>query len=419
MSIGELRNMILTAFGLLILAGVSAAAEESGQGAGFGSPNAVENILKDDALHTGSVFGDRLVQPWFDWKAGLKEKHGFGLGVDYSSVFMKAGEQGLSGEDAGSGGMVRFFGAWELVGRGTPNTGAFVWKVENRHRYGAIPPADLEFELGGIGLVTPPFSDQGGRVTNFYWRQRLGGGKVTLTGGFLDATDYLDVFALASPWTGFLNFAFSTGTTTAFLPNDATLGLAVGAMLSEKVYAIGGLVNAWSDPRVPFRGFETFGDGEYFKSLEIGLTPGQGRIYFDNTHLTFWHVDASEKAGTPGGWGLNFQYVRYLQEKWMPFLRAGYTEEGGSLMETSVSAGFGYKASGSPNLLGFAANWGSPNEDTWGPDLKDQYTFEVFYRIQLGEQLAITPDLQLLLDPPNNPDHASIWMYGIRARLAL
>ncbi len=103
----------------------------------------------------------------------------------------------------------------------------------------------------------------------------------------------------------------------------------------------------------------------------------------------------------------------------MPFLRAGYTEEGGSLMETSVSAGFGYKDPGSPNLLGFAANWGSPNEDTWGPDLKDQYTFELFYRIQLGEQLAITPDLQLLLDPPNNPDHASIWMFGIRARLAL
>jgi porin len=256
-------------------------------------------------------------------------------------------------------------------------------------------------------------------VTNFYWRQRLGGGKFTLVGGFLDVTDYFDVFALASPWTGFLNFAFSTGTTATFLPNDATLGLAAGAMLSDKVYAIGSLTNAWADPRVPFRGFETFGDGEYFKSLEIGLTPGQDRIYFDNTHLAFWHVDESSQAGTPGGWGLNFQYVRYLNKKWMPFLRAGYADEGGSLMESSVSAGFGYQAVGSRDLLGFAANWGKPNADTWGEGLRDQYTLELFYRLQLAEQLAITPDLQMLINPSNNPDHDSIWVYGIRARLAL
>ena len=389
------------------------------QSPGFGSPDAVENQLEDDAASTGSATGVNLTESWFGWKAGLQEKHGFGFGVDYSTVLMKADKQGLGGVDSGTGGMVRLFGAWELVGRGTPNSGAFVWKVENRHKYGTIPPADLQFELGGIGLVEPPFSDQGGRVTNCYWRQRLGEGKVTLVGGFVDVTDFYDVFALASPWTGFLNFAFSTGTTTAFLPNDATLGVGAGAMLSEKIYVIGSLANAWSDPRVPFKGIETFGDGEYFKSLEIGLTPGHERIYFDNTHLSFWHVDESSLAGTPGGWGLNIQYVRYLNKKWMPFVRAGYADEGGSLMETSVSAGFGYQATGSGDLLGFAGNWGQPNASTWGSDLEDQYTVELFYRLQLTEQLAITPDVQLLINPPNNPDHDSIWMYGIRARLAL
>jgi len=393
--------------------------EGGGQRKNFGSPSAVENQIVDDAAPHGALLSERLLQPWFDWKNNLQKTHGFGLGVDYSTVLMKASEKGLSGEDAGTGGMVRVFGAWELVGRGKPNSGAFVWKVEHRHKYGAIPPADLEFELGGIGLAEPPFSDQGGRVTNFYWRQRLGGGKVTLVGGFLDATDYLDVFALASPWTGFLNFAFMTGTTTAFLPNDATLGLAAGAMLSEKVYAIGSLTNAWADPRVPFKGFETFGDGEYFKSIEIGMTPSHGRIYFDNTHLAFWHVDASNQAGTPGGWGFNFQYVRYLQEKWMPFLRAGWAEDGGSLMQKSVSAGLGFQAPGTPHLLGFAGNWGEPNESSFGEGLKNQYTFEAFYRLQLSEQFAITPDLQLLINPPNNLEHSSIWMYGIRARLAL
>jgi len=398
---------------------VVASPESDPPAANFGSSDAVENQVANDASLTGSIIGDRLVQPWFDWKADLQEKHGFGLGLDYSTALLSASESGLSGKDSGSGGIVRIFGAWELVGRGGANSGAFVWKFEHRHKYGTIPAADLELELGGVGIIEPGFSDEGGRVTNFYWRQRLGGGKITVVGGFVDVTDYLDVFALASPWTGFLNFAFSTGATTAFLPNDATLGLAAGTMLSTKVYAVAGLTNAWSDPRVPFRGFETFGEGEYFKSIEVGLTPSPDQIYFDNTHLTFWHVDESTLAGTPGGWGLNFQYVRYLNEKWMPFVRAGYADEGGSLMERSVSAGFGYQAAGSRDLLGFAANWGAPNESTWGQGLENQYTMEVFYRLQLAEQLAVTPDLQLLIDPANNPDQKSIWVFGIRARLAL
>ena len=415
--------MILV-FSLLLMVMVSQLAaaandEDSGQGKTFGGPNAVENQIETDATDTGAVLGDRLVQGWFDWKADLHARHGLGFGVDYSAVWLGSSKAGLSGEDAAASGMVRFFGAWELVSRGGPNSGAFVWKVENRHKYGNIAPFDFGFELGAVGLFVPPFSDQGGRVTNFFWRQRLAGDKVTIVGGLLDATDYVDVFALASPWTGFLNFAFSTGTTTVFLPNDATAGIAAGAMLTDMLYAIGGITNAYSDPTRPFKSFGYLSDGEYFKSLEIGLTPSHGRIYYDNAHLTYWHVDESGKAGTPGGWGLAFQYVRTLKERFMPFLRAGYADDGGSLMQKSVSLGVGYAAASGRDQLGFAANWGEPSESSFGSGLSDQYTFELFYRWQLGEQLAITPDLQLLLDPALNPDQDSIWVYGVRARLAL
>ena len=37
---------------------------------------------------------------------------------------------------------------------------------------------------------------------------------------------------------------------------------------------------------------------------------------------------------------------------WMPFLRGGYAEDGGSLMEASVSAGFGYRTAGGRDQLG-------------------------------------------------------------------
>jgi len=409
----------LLALACLLMAAVPVVAQDADGGKNFGSPDAVDNQIADDAAPSGAALGDRLLQPWFDWKAGLQEKRGLSFGIDYSSVWMGSSEAGLSGIDDASSGMVRFFGSWDLFGRGTKNTGGLVWKVEHRHKYGDIPPFDFGFELGSVGMFVPPFSDQQNRVTNLYWRQRLGGGKVTLMAGFLDATDYLDVFAMASPWTGFVNFAFSTGTTTAFLPNDATLGLAAGAMLTDNLYIIGGITNAYADPRVPFRGFDYVSDGEYFKSLELGLTPSQGRIYHDNMHLTYWHVDASDKAGTPGGWGLNFQYVRTFNDKLMPFLRTGYADDGGSLMEMSASAGLGYATVGGRDQLGFAVNWGKPNESSFGSGLRDQYAMELFYRWQLLGQLAVTPDVQLLIDPALNPDHDSIWVYGVRARLAL
>ena len=88
-------------------------------------------------------------------------------------------------------------------------------------------------------------------------------------------------------------------------------------------------------------------------------------------------------------------------------------------MQKSVSLGLGYATAGGRDQLGFAGNWGEVNESSFGSGMRDQYTFELFYRWQLGEQLAITPDLQLLLDPAMNPEHDSIWVYGVRARLAL
>ena len=68
--------------------------------------------------------------------------------------------------------------------------------------------------------------------------------------------------------------------------------------------------------------------------------------------------------------------------------------------------------------MGVAYNWGKPNDSTWGPDLDDQHTLEVFYRIQLWKEVAITPDIQYIRNPALNPDDDSLWVFGLRGRLA-
>jgi porin len=406
---------LLVALPLLLMCSTRA------QATNFGGPNATENTIEEDARRVPSMVEERLLEPWFKWKQELQDDTGFSFGLDYTPVYLKSSADGFSGEDKASSGMLRVFGAWDLVGRGTPNTGTFVWKIEHRHSYTDVSPQGFGFDQGYVGLIEPPWSDEGTRLTNLYWRQRLAGGRATVLAGMLDVTDFVDVYALASPWTGFFNFAFSTGSATMFVPNDATTGLAGGVMLTDKLFLIGSLANAYTDPTDPFDTFgDFFSENEYFSSVALGWTRGQQRIYLDNAQLTLWHVDESAPAGTPGGWGVLFNYSASINDDTlMPFIRGGYANDGGSLLERSISVGLGYNAVGGRDQLGVAANWGRPNEDSFGPGLDDQYTFEVYYRLQITDQFALTPDIQYLVDPAQNPTEDSLWIFGLRARLAL
>jgi porin len=67
-----------------------------------------------------------------------------------------------------------------------------------------------------------------------------------------------------------------------------------------------------------------------------------------------------------------------------------------------------------------AFNWGHPSEPTPGPKLREQHTWELFYRFQVADELAITPDVQAILHPaPNRPRTWAGWIFGIRGRLVL
>jgi len=386
----------------------------------FGSPNSVENLIEDDASKTGAILEKRISESWFEWKKSIQEEHDLSLGFDYSAVNLKSNKPGASGVDNAAGGMLRFYGSWDLAGKGTKDTGAFIWKLEHRHKYTDVAPQGFGFDQGAVSLIEPPFNNDKLRLTNLYWRQRANDGKTTIIGGFLDSTDYVDVFALGSPWTGFLNLAFSIGTNSIYIPNDAAFGLAAATMLTDKTYIIAGLVDAYGDPTNPLSSLDNFFDkNEYFSSVELGWTKSQDRIYLDNSHVTVWHVDESRDTGAPSGWGAAFHYVTYLNDNLMPFVRGGYADDGGTLMQKSISLGLGYQKVAGRDLLGVGYNWGEPNEKTFSTGLRNQQTLEVFYRFPLTEQFVLTPDIQYIKNPALNPNRDSLWVVGLRARLAL
>jgi porin len=390
---------------LFVLTTTSSLAQESNSAGSpkFGGPDAVENQLEEDSTS------------WNDWKTSLKDRHGFSFSVDYTAVLLSASE--TFSDSTGAGGIARVYGAWDLFNEGA---GALVWKFEHRHAYGDTSPFDFSMgEMGYVGLQEPPFNDSDFRTQNLYWRQRMDGGRSTLIAGILDVTDYVDAFALASPWLHFMNFGFSTGSAGIGLPNDAAVGIAYGSMINDNLYAIVGITDTNGDPSDPFKGFDNFfSDNEYFTSAEIGWTSSQDRIIFDNTHVTVWHKDRQVEAGISSGWGVAFSYSRYLNNNFMPFIRGAYADEGGSLLQKSLSLGIGKQTVAFSGLLGIGINWGQPNEDTFAPGLSDQYALEAFFRVPIGKRVAVTADTQFIKDPALNPDVSSTWMMNARVRVA-
>ena len=382
------------------------------------SPHEVGNqqIMDREA---NPLYESRLLTPVADARDAFAEKSGLTMSLDYSAQFMglsNAGGLNSNGDKTAGSGMVRFYGIWALVDRDGPNSGTLNFKFEHRHKYtdtqvGGFP--GLAQNGGYLGIFQPPFSDEGGRMTILHWKQNFLAGKATAIGGWIDVTDFVDVYLLASPWTGFNNFVFSTGSAAIDLPNDAALGAGVGGMLGKNMYAQVGMVDALSDPTNPLDGFESFfSDNRYFSWAELGWTPGKDKIYFDNAHVTGWHKDAV--GLNPSGWGLNASYQRWLNDKWLPFVRGGYTKDSGSLLEKSVSAGVGYQPVPMRGVIGAGINWGKPNGGG-----RDQYTSELFWRYQLTQEVALTPSLQYIRNPALNPTEDNLWAFGLRVRVAL
>lgn len=369
--------------------------------AGFGGPDAVENQLASDT------------RDWATWKKELEENHGITFGADYTAVFLSASD--TSANDTAAGGIARAYGSFNFT-----QNGGLVFKFEHRHGFGEPAPAGFALgELGYVGLIEPPFNDTNLRTQNLYWRQRMNGGRSTLIAGILDATDYVDAFALASPWLHFMNFAFSTGSATIGLPNDGSFGIAYGTMISDNMYMIAGITDVNGDPGDVFESVGNFfSENEYFTSVELGWTASHERIIFDNLHVTAWHKDRQSAAQIVDGWGLAFSLSRYINDNFMPFVRGGYADDGGTLLQKSLSLGLGYQTTAFNGLFGAGLNWGDPNESTFNQGLQDQWAVELFYRVDVGKRFQVTGDIQYIKDPALNPQADTIWMFNVRGRAA-
>lgn len=212
----------------------------------------------------------------------------------------------------------------------------------------------------------------------------------------------------ANPWTSFQNLAILLEPTLAF--PDSSWGIGAGTWFNEQWWA---LATANDANGLATDDLEFFtGGSEFFTQASFGWSPSKDERYLKSFNSTIWHVDEREDAGIEQAEGIGLSFNWTWDQRWMMFLRAGLSDGTAPIYNRSVSAGFIRHFAYRSDLIGLGINRGDPPDDS----LREQITIEAFYRFQLAQNLAITPSVQLLMDPALNPEHDEVWVTGLRLR---
>lgn len=402
----------------------SAAPPPAGTKAGYSQaptlegPNGVTSQLAEDDAVTGGVLETRrlrrLTAPWYAFKERLNDDLGLQLSFSFQTLYQNA-DQTLTGvsEAAGVRGQVQ--GAWTLIGRGTKNTGRLTFSFQNRSAVNnQIPPSQLASQFGSVLNTGTGFNDAGAIVNEIAWRQALFDGRFKLITGVMSAISWYNTSALSSSLRGFQNTGMQTSLSKP-APGRG-LGFGFGVEFTPNLVMVAGIHDA--NGRASENPFDTIEQNEYYKAVEFRYLPSTpDRSRWDTFKLQLWHQDALEEKGVAASSGVTLQASYLFNDRWYPFTYGGWSDGNASTFKQDLVAGLGMAANTrnrpADDALAVAIGWGNPSDG----ELQDQYTAEIFYRLQLLAAVAITPSIQIVQNPADNPDDDRVVLFGLRTRI--
>jgi carbohydrate-selective porin OprB len=388
-----------------------------------GGSRSTGNALQEDARRRRGLIHvpvwSNAVTEWNDIKQRFAEDTGIRFGGAYGLLAQFYSDSPFGEKSAFSHKFALNVSA-ELVGRDTGNIGSLNLTMEDRRVLkNSIPPQLAGIPAGSIVLTTATWGEFDFGITQLYWGQRLFNDRVKFDIGRVFAGNYINPYPLVDDNRQFLNFSFSVSPTIPMPLRGA--GAVANVSITDSFYARAGIYNANSEDTSSTIG-NLFEEGETFQHLQLGLT---GNAYrpasllttslndMDNVHLEIWHKDNQIERGIDESWGIAFNLNFMLNDRVMPFFRAGWSDGNATLVDTNVAAGVGLRPFGRrADLMGFGVGWADPSDGS----LRDQYTLELFYRLELIENVAISPDIQMIINPSLDPSSDILWVGGLRVR---
>jgi porin len=304
-----------------------------------------------------------------------------------------------------------FFGQWHISKDKQKDLGVIGFSFEERDNISDYSVGDFSSEVGSSFKTHDLQTKERSRTAlrEVWWRKKYDDDKVTLTLGKIHHSSYYNRNNFAgNARTFFTSRAFSRNI-NRMSPADG-LGANLKVNSEDDFYVSLGFGDVRAENKTS--GFDTFGDGDFFSAVELGLTPkipgkGQG-----NYRFTLWHIDETELVKEGYGFALSFD--QELGKKFGVFARYGYTEPQSTSVEHYLSGGFvvrnpwGIKG----DMLGVGVSWDQASDTK-----EDEFAVEVFHRIQATRLIQVTPSILIIFDPVRSNKTDPVAVFGLRTRL--
>ena len=342
----------------------------------------------------------------------LDKKSGLRIRTAYTMLF-----QGLSGgpwDQYGGAGDFDVMMSWTAVGRGTENTGRFVFDFEERSGIGDRTPNALGGQVATLQPTANTFNDRGWVLRDVLWMQRLWEGQVRLLIGRADSTDYFGSTWMQSANNSFVNRMFAANPTIVAPGHGPAVGLSYKPKEFD-FYLSGGAANAYADTTEV--SFESLDEWTLFSWVEAGWTPtfeslGEGRYT-----VSSWNIGERENTGQASDWGLSAVADQKINETVQVFARWGFADGGVANIENYPQVGIGLRGlMGDPSdMAGLAFSYAFPTASS----ARDEKVVEVFYRWQLTRFAQFSLGAQSIFDPGNGPSHDVVGAFWGRVRIVI
>jgi len=232
-----------------------------------------------------------------------------------------------------------------------------------------------------------------------------------LTGGIIDATDYLDKNAFSNDeYTQFMNEAMVNGP-NAFLPSydiGGAMEWEIGGFSLKGVAMAMGSNGEEGELDEPYNFFGI----QFGYTLDFGLGEGNYRLLLDTSSSDFSNVAGTQKKQMRCAL---ISFDQQLGEVLGAWIRFGKQDDAAAIYCQYIYSG-GLNISGklwsreSDNIgIGYA-HLGGGNLDVDHTDV-----FEVYGRFPLNDIFAITGDIQYMKDFMKEGDSPEGWIFGLRA----
>jgi porin len=384
------------------------------------NPGSIAEQYKRDRERKEYLFqipgADKLLKPWSELRTHLDENYGFRPTLSFTHLYQHAGDT-VGPEDDASGLELVIDATWTFLGRGTDSPTMAGFEFLYRDKAGTdIPPVALFGQVGSLYPTSVAFAEIGPTLGQL-WIQQIFDNRFGFRVGRFFPVPVYDFFPLKNFRMDFVDGIHAANLVIP-LP-DRGLGAYTVYRPQPNIYFRLGLHDANADAEKA--GFDTFfEDGELFKIFEVGFDPGlmkrqKGRPPFGDVHVSFWHQDERDDANVNDGWGFVLSGSQRFG-RFLPFFRYGYADSGkrGPVsIEHMVNGGVAIdNILGQRNdRIGTGLTWSRPVDGA----LDDQRTVDVFYRVQVTPQIAVTPMVQVIFDPVRSPNE-DVVVLGIRSR---